>query len=670
MKTTSLLATLLLPFSASLGQNDPVELTESVIIEKINEVDVLTGKDLKAHPAEQGELFQIPDFLQTGRSSRARLEADDGTVTRVGSNTLFSFEGSDRTINLKRGSLLFHSPEGRGGGRVVTASATASVVGTTIIVAATANGGFKVLVLEGVAMITYPDNTVRMLKAGQMTFVQPPEAGSPGGGNGGKGPVMNFDLEALTEGSTLVNGFDTPLASLPKIDTEVAAQNKEIDDGGLRKTNTFILHSEGDEVIGLDLNDLNELTEVAQQAARAENLRDQNENLDPPGTNIVNPQESGNNSNSNPGNSPTNGGNSELDRLITAVGSTVTVTDTFPAANFFDWPGVTVPDGTLESQPTDDMAFGFIAGDLILPGSNPDITPITMFPEDQMALVTIVGYNSISVTGSVTFEGFTQESTFTLQSIGSLDIAPYTAVEVPGPVSSASSAFGGTVDTTFPTTTTTAGFGGTEDTTIPLPPNTATVEWRVASTESLSLDTVSILNNTPGGILQVESEEGDLTAQSSMFKSEQSVRLSSPGLITLNGNEIQADFIEISGGKSVIATGNIFTGNTLEIEAVEMLSMSQTNLAGLDIIRMSAATITLENINFPINASDIQLQSANGMLAPNPNTGAAVQLSYVNFINNVTLGGDPAQNFVSPSVGGSSTSIANNPITISAQSAQ
>ncbi len=70
---------------------------------------------------------------------------------RVGANAVFSFGKDSRTLNLERGSLLLHSPTGKGGGSIVTNSATASVVGTTIIVTATSNGGFKLLVLEGVA---------------------------------------------------------------------------------------------------------------------------------------------------------------------------------------------------------------------------------------------------------------------------------------------------------------------------------------------------------------------------------------------------------------------------------------------------------------------------------------------------------------------------------------
>ncbi len=246
----------------------------------VNEVEVLTGEDLEPHPAVEGELFQAPDFLETGRRSRARLAAADGTITRVGSNTLFSFDETSRTINLRKGSLLFHSPEGKGGGEVVTASATASVIGTTIIVEATADGGFKIFVLEGEARVTFADNTTALLSPGQMTFVQPnsPEISTD---EVGKGPVLNFDLEAFTEESELVNDFDTPLTSLPLIRRATAEQKQEIEEGVLRETGTLILLAEGDDPIELDLEALNELFEPQDELFEDPDLDDFEDDSDP-----------------------------------------------------------------------------------------------------------------------------------------------------------------------------------------------------------------------------------------------------------------------------------------------------------------------------------------------------------------------------------------------------
>jgi len=201
---------------------------------------------MEATPATPEMRFQSPDFPQTGHRSPTRLEADDGTVIRVGANTLFSFEETDHTINLKKGSLIFHSPEGRGGGRIVTASATASFVGTMITVTATEDGGFKLLVLEGTAQVTFPNGEVRILEAGQMTFVLPSEGGTvisetTSGDEaetplaGKPGPVFNFDLERLREGSRLLNGFGEPLPSDPMIERMIQRQQSRLSSGELKK---------------------------------------------------------------------------------------------------------------------------------------------------------------------------------------------------------------------------------------------------------------------------------------------------------------------------------------------------------------------------------------------------------------------------------------------------
>lgn len=288
MKTIIILSPLLLPILTAFPSDSPQGLRESKIVEVVNEVDVLTGEDLEPHPAVEGELFEAPDFLETGRRSRARLAAEDGTITRVGSNTLFSFDETSRTINLRKGSLLFHSPEGRGGGQVVTASATASVIGTTIIVEATADGGFIIFVLEGEARVTFADNTTVVLGPGQMTFVQPnsPEISTD---ETGKGPVLNFDLEAFTEDSELVNGFDTPLASLPLIKSATAEQNRKIREGVLRRTGTLILLAEGEDATDLDLVALNELFGISNDP-----FEDQND-YDPGSVRITDPIEINNN---------------------------------------------------------------------------------------------------------------------------------------------------------------------------------------------------------------------------------------------------------------------------------------------------------------------------------------------------------------------------------------
>jgi hypothetical protein len=186
---------------------------------------VLDPDSKKSAPAEAEAIFGTPDIMKTGADSRSEMVADDQTVTRVGANTLFSFEPKERVINLKQGSVLFQSPPGRGGGTIRTAAATASVLGTTIIVGVTKAGGFKFLVLEGTGRLTMPDGKVTILHAGQLIVVAP--------GAKVPGPVLNFLLRNEVESSLLVIGFNDQLPSWNKIWKEIHKQEKEIADGQL-----------------------------------------------------------------------------------------------------------------------------------------------------------------------------------------------------------------------------------------------------------------------------------------------------------------------------------------------------------------------------------------------------------------------------------------------------
>lgn len=504
---------------AERGEFTP--LRQSTIVEAINIVEVLAGPDLEARSVESGDLFSSPDFLQTGRRSRARLEAEDGTVTRVGSNTLFSFSGEDRTINLERGSLLFHSPEGRGGGTIVTASATASVVGTTMVVVATADGGFKVLVLEGTARITFPDGTIRILGAGQMTFVQP---GRPE--TGGAGPVVDFDLETLTENSALVQGFGQPLDSLPQIRQAVDSQQRDIDTGILAETGTLILHAERDRIIGLDFSASNDLPRVSSERQRTDNGDD--------------PED-------------------------TAVQPTRPGSDPFRPENGED------PD---------------------LPGGG---AIRIIVPEDTR--------QSISQNGPSTELGDGPTNGLVLDSENDLAV------------------------------------------------------WKWIQPGSVIFDTDEVIERE-GDALHLQSTAGDLIATRFSFSAPHSVKLLARNLVSLDASSVSANFIEIRGGEIQLNDVQFAPHSgmgQLEMVADNLLQMTRSDLTAFGSIRMSAETLALANVQFSSNSQLIELRSANGMLAPNPNTGQSALAGYVNFIREVTVDGNPAQNYVSVDFGGNAT---------------
>jgi len=227
MKTTSLLALLL---AVSVPAARAAQLTESTVTEIIKDVNLLPSGATTAAPAKMNELVKAPDRIRTGAASRAELTAPDKTITRVGANTVFSFEGRDRSVNLESGSLLFHSPKGKGGGTIKSGGASAAVLGTTLIVSSVAGGGFKVVLLEGTGRATLANGRSRRLKAGQLVFVLP--------GGTAFSEVLNINLGRLIAGSQLVGGFSKELPSRTLINRAVQKQEKDLAKG--RATDTGV----------------------------------------------------------------------------------------------------------------------------------------------------------------------------------------------------------------------------------------------------------------------------------------------------------------------------------------------------------------------------------------------------------------------------------------------
>jgi hypothetical protein len=202
-------------------------LTESKFTEVINDVSVVADGAKSTTPARVSDTFKTPDLVRTGPDSRAEMTAPDQTITRVGANTVFSFEPAGRNLRLEQGSVLFHSPKGLGGGTIKSGGAAAAVLGTTLIVSATPNGGFKVILLEGKGTVTLPGGASATLHAGQLVFVLP---------GGTLSHVLDINLGKLVGGSQLVKGFSHPLSSLPLIQAPITKQNSEIATGNAMDT--------------------------------------------------------------------------------------------------------------------------------------------------------------------------------------------------------------------------------------------------------------------------------------------------------------------------------------------------------------------------------------------------------------------------------------------------
>ncbi len=213
METRQLLCAVLLGWCMVAQATD---LTQSTLTEVINDVKLQEPGVSKAIPAQPNALFSSPNLLRTGAASRAELTAPDQTLTRVGANTVFSFETAGRSIDLQQGSVLFHAPKGKGGGVIKSGGAAAAVLGTTIIVSYSAQTGFKVVVLEGHAKVSLADGTSRIINAGQLIIVLP--------GGMKFGPQQTIDLAKLVAGSALINGFSHELPSMTLIRAAITTQ--------------------------------------------------------------------------------------------------------------------------------------------------------------------------------------------------------------------------------------------------------------------------------------------------------------------------------------------------------------------------------------------------------------------------------------------------------------
>ena len=104
------------------------ELKEAQVTQVIQDVRLLPS-NASPRPASVSDRVKEDTAVRTGVESRTELTFQDMTITRLGSQTIFSFKGGTRTINLKSGSILLSVPKNSGGGQIKTAAVTASVTG-------------------------------------------------------------------------------------------------------------------------------------------------------------------------------------------------------------------------------------------------------------------------------------------------------------------------------------------------------------------------------------------------------------------------------------------------------------------------------------------------------------------------------------------------------------
>ena len=677
-----------------------VDLKQSKVTQVVNDVQIISAGDQTKKSAAVNDNFSMPDILRTGAASRAELVAPDETVTRVGANTIFSFDPANRTIDLKQGSLLFHSPHGKGGGTIHTGSATASVLGTTLIVTTTPNGGMKVLDLEGEVEVKFQNGLKQKLDPGQMTFILT---------NGNQlAPVIIFRLDELTKNSFLVKGFNQPLASLPLIQNQIDKQTKLIRSG--KATDTGLYAGDDADPNHVQVLDLNTVG-VHNQLAPTPKPPNPNPNPNPAPPPPPPPP---------PPPNPNLGAAMGADATINQPSLTDASVPTPPNHVF-----IGTPFSLAGNQFFNGQSFaGFVARNIFVnttPATASTLnlinTPVqsgllvNLSPYTSLAKFDMVAVNDFSIEGSVTFNGLSTLANlsliagnqfiltpgiavradvhnFLLSSPASLTLdnvslynyannialnsganvsflngslvyaAGKLAVNAVNNISSVDSHF--TADSVVFTPLN--GSISLDNTSVDaaghvtfIAPQAINLNNSTINSDAVTLDgtgtaTISVNNttiNAPGVLTAVAANALNVTGSTlnADAGSGTVTLISSLGSTIINGTSIKAHYLTVNSGDGILldASGQTLTatgsGATANFTAPNLITVNNADFSSYSVVNMAANTINLSNVN--LGSGVVTLESLLGLL----NIGSS-RSGYVNFIENVTYKNGPAQNYV------------------------
>jgi hypothetical protein len=164
---------LLLCLSFGLPWAKSASLKKARVTQIIKDVKLLAGQ--AARPAAVSDEVAEGAAVRTGVESRAELTFTDLTITRLGANTIFSFNEGAREVDLGSGALLVSVPRDGAPVRVRTAAVTAAISGGTALIDSHKDLPTKLFVLEGngkVCSKTNP-NECQTAGGGEMILVTP-----------------------------------------------------------------------------------------------------------------------------------------------------------------------------------------------------------------------------------------------------------------------------------------------------------------------------------------------------------------------------------------------------------------------------------------------------------------------------------------------------------------
>jgi hypothetical protein len=164
--------------------------------------------------ARAGQILAPGSTLRTEKPGRIQVMLANGRQFRLGGDAVLRLGPGD--LDLEKGQIIAWVNPGQKGGsplRIRTRVATASIVGTTVFIDATADS-LKMFSWEGhVRVETDTGRQVNLRSGEQLSYVN----------NAWQAPIRLTQSEASARRgrSILLNGFQTPMETLPVIEREL-----------------------------------------------------------------------------------------------------------------------------------------------------------------------------------------------------------------------------------------------------------------------------------------------------------------------------------------------------------------------------------------------------------------------------------------------------------------
>ena len=164
-------------------------------------------------PARAGQILAPDSLLRTTKPGRLQVQLANGRQFRLGGDAVLRLGPGG--LNLEKGQIIAWVNPGQKGGsplRIRTRTATASIVGTTVFIEATEDS-LKIFSWEGEVECLTKDGQRKMLTSGQQLTLED--------GEWRKTRLTQPEAAARRQKSILLNGFATPMETLPVIEKEL-----------------------------------------------------------------------------------------------------------------------------------------------------------------------------------------------------------------------------------------------------------------------------------------------------------------------------------------------------------------------------------------------------------------------------------------------------------------